>query len=730
MGSEQPETVGVLAVTSDDDYAATVETELPGHGAFRVETATSESEAVERLAADRDIECIISDHDPPAIDGVALLETVRVQAPDLPFVLFTSEGDESVASRAISAGVTDYLVREHHGDQWERLAALVRDAVDYYRAHGDLVDTEARTKALLDAANDTIAVVRDGEFTFVNEAGVDLFGLTDREQLSGVPVGETLVSAPGERPIADLVAPGSSGESVTGVAARVEGSEGRVAEVELGATGIEWLNAPAVVLVIRDVSERRDSERRLRRFRRAVEAAGHAIYITDTDGTIRYVNPAFEEMTGYDGEAALGRTPRLLSSGEHDEAYYADLWDTITAGEVWEEPVVNRRRSGERYYADQTIAPITGPDGDPEAFVAIQTDRTEQRRRQTRLREYERAIEGANDLIAAIDTEYTYLFANRQYRDYHEVEDRTLTGTTIEETLDDEMWAEIRQHVDRALAGERVRYQMTRARSARPDRTFDVRYYPLEDDSSGEVRGVVATMRDVTQRQERERQLDVLSRVLRHNLHNDMNVILGNAATLAENTSGTDRERAEVIAETGRDLLDLTDKQKRITELLSEPRIVQSVELTDLLGQTVDQLRDSHPRATIALSLPERVEVRAISEITVAVEQLVENAVEHNDSTPPVVEVDVRTGRETVTVEVADNGPGIPEQERTILTDNDAIEPLYHGSGMGLWLVNWIVTHSGGTLDFEENSPRGSVVSLTLPRTERRTSKPAPAPEA
>jgi PAS domain S-box-containing protein len=70
-------------------------------------------------------------------------------------------------------------------------------------------------------------------------------------------------------------------------------------------------------------------------FERAVEAAGHAIFITDFDGRIIYVNPAFESITGHGATDAVGRTPAILNSGHHDEAYFRRFWETILAGEIW-----------------------------------------------------------------------------------------------------------------------------------------------------------------------------------------------------------------------------------------------------------------------------------------------------------------------------------------------------------------------------------------------------------
>jgi len=130
----------------------------------------------------------------------------------------------------------------------------------------------------------------------------------------------------------------------------------------------------------------------LRRFHNAVDHAGHVVLITDADGVIEYVNPAFEEETGYDCGEAIGRTPAMLKSGEHDERFYRDLWETILEGKAWRGEIVNCRPDGERYVIDQTIAPIDGDDGEPVGFVAINKDITE-------LKEYERELEAQNDRL-------------------------------------------------------------------------------------------------------------------------------------------------------------------------------------------------------------------------------------------------------------------------------------------------------------------------------------------
>ncbi|MFB6134000.1 MAG: PAS domain-containing protein [Halanaeroarchaeum sp.] len=130
----------------------------------------------------------------------------------------------------------------------------------------------------------------------------------------------------------------------------------------------------------------------VRTFKQAVDQAGHQVIITDRDGTIEYVNSAFEEVTGYEESEVLGETPGILSAGETDSAVYEELWETILAGDTWRDELVNARKTGERYYVEQTIAPVESPDGTIDGFVSIGTDVTRTKLRRQVLEVYNRVL--------------------------------------------------------------------------------------------------------------------------------------------------------------------------------------------------------------------------------------------------------------------------------------------------------------------------------------------------
>ena len=126
-----------------------------------------------------------------------------------------------------------------------------------------------------------------------------------------------------------------------------------------------------------DISDEKLYEQERTLFELQADAIEQVVFITNADGTIEYVNPAFERTTGYTAEEAIGENPRLLKSEKQDETFYTELWETITAGDVWEAELVNRRKSGERYRVKQKIVPIPNDYDEIAYFVAIEEDITD-----------------------------------------------------------------------------------------------------------------------------------------------------------------------------------------------------------------------------------------------------------------------------------------------------------------------------------------------------------------
>ncbi|MFC7042271.1 PAS domain-containing protein [Halonotius sp. GCM10025705] len=126
-----------------------------------------------------------------------------------------------------------------------------------------------------------------------------------------------------------------------------------------------------------DISDRKAYQQEKTLFEIQAESVDKCVFITDSEGTIEYVNPQFERTTGYTAAEAIGNTPRLIKSDAQDSSFYQNLWETITAGEVWQATITNKRKTGERYEVDQKIVPITEVEGEITHFVCIEEDITD-----------------------------------------------------------------------------------------------------------------------------------------------------------------------------------------------------------------------------------------------------------------------------------------------------------------------------------------------------------------
>jgi len=269
--------------------------------------------------------------------------------------------------------------------------------------------------------------------------------------------------------------------------------------------------------------------------------------------------------------------------------------------------------------------------------------------------------------------------------------------------------------LDRLREGEGVEGVETRHR--RPDGSpLDTRVWaaPL-DDGTDRPAGATFVVLDVTERRGRRQRLSVLNRVLRHNVRTDVNVATGHLDRLAERLPDDDpslrivRERLDAI-------LELSDTARRI-ERVADPERAETVrfDLVDVVTDCADRLRRTDPDVDLRLSLPERAPVVGHELLPYAVENVFENAVEHNDA-HPTVSVDLvppAADADRLAVRVADDGPGLPPVERQVLRTAEET-PLAHSTGLGLSLTNWIVRASSGRIDVHSDDG-GTTVVIELP---------------
>jgi len=203
-------------------------------------------------------------------------------------------------------------------------------------------------------------------------------------------------------------------------------------------------------------------------------------------------------------------------------------------------------------------------------------------------------------------------------------------------------------------------------------------------------------------------QLQVLSRVFRHNIRNDLNVIRGYADLLTDRVDdGRSRECLETIREKTNDMVAISEKLRVIEEASSgAPR--GRIDLVDTVWDAAERV--DGPDVSVTVESPPEAWIRADGSIEHPVREVFENAVTHNDGATRRVDARVEENGSTTCLEVTDNGPGIPADERAVLRA-ERETPLSHASSIGLWLVKWMCETQGGTVGFE-TSDGGTTVRL------------------
>ena len=201
-----------------------------------------------------------------------------------------------------------------------------------------------------------------------------------------------------------------AGETITGLEAIRRRKDGTPIEVSIAAGPIrnEAPDISRIMCIVEDITARRAQELELARLGLAVEQSDVITIITNVEGTILYVNPAFERTTAYSREEAIGRNPRFLKSGLQDDAFYRKLWERLRAGQQWRGRIRNRRKDGSLYTADAGISPMRDAAGRITGYIGLQRDITHQIEHDEQLRQAQK-MDALSQLTSGIAHDFNNL---------------------------------------------------------------------------------------------------------------------------------------------------------------------------------------------------------------------------------------------------------------------------------------------------------------------------------
>ncbi len=247
-----------------------------------------------------------------------------------------------------------------------------------------------RLHEVLDAMADGVVLVDErGRMVFVNDRLERMLGY-DAGELGGRSIELLVPPAARRQHVAQRQEYEASptarslGEPLSLAAQRKDGES---IPVSISLSPVETEEGPRTLAIVTDLSELHRAWRESDLLGRAVEQSGEVVVVTDLDGTIRYVNPAFEKVTGYTREEAMGQTPRILRSGRHDDAFYRRMYDVLERGDVWRSHFVNRRKDGSFYDQYASISRVRDRTGKPLSYVAVGRDITSELELEAQLRQ-------------------------------------------------------------------------------------------------------------------------------------------------------------------------------------------------------------------------------------------------------------------------------------------------------------------------------------------------------
>ncbi|HBV86735.1 MAG TPA: hypothetical protein DEF42_08830 [Desulfosporosinus sp.] len=290
-----------------------------------------------------------------------------------------------------------------------RTLVFLNDITEYTRVEEALRESERRLRALTNATQDAIVFMDDqGYIVYWNHVAEEIFGYTSEEAL-GRELHKFIVP---EKYFAAF-SQGFSRFRQTGQgdllnqvlelsALRNDGTE---FPIELSLSAIQIKGCWHATGVIRDISARKKSQEQLRKLSQAIEQSSSTVLITDLSGNVEYVNPKFQELTGYTLPEVIGKNPRILKSGEKMLEDYQRMWKTITSGKEWRGEFHNRKKNGTLFWESASIAPVKDKDGQITHFVAVKEDITERKLAQKLLREQNEKMQTELEMAAKVQRE-------------------------------------------------------------------------------------------------------------------------------------------------------------------------------------------------------------------------------------------------------------------------------------------------------------------------------------
>lgn len=736
----------IVEDNADDAYLAVRELEKAG---YTIDWKRCDDEATfTALLMNERWDVVVSDYSLPGFSGIQVLEMVQKKKHDLPCILVTGQMGEEFAVEAMRAGARDYILK----GRWSRLTPAIEREIreaDFRRQKKEteqkLSEQQEIYRAVLEQSIDGLVLVNEnGVVLEWNDAMSAITGIV-REDAIGtmIEVYKDFLCPQGHiggftrECMCELIEKHSYGTKWY-LGSSVRNLEIRPFRISIGESFLFGLT-------VTDITERKESESRLKKLATAVLQSADAVVIADKDGKIEYVNPKFTEVTGYTFDEVKGENPRILKSGHTSDGEYKVLWDTISSGHVWRGVFQNKRKDGSYFWESASITPVKNENDEIINYIAIKEDITARKIAEDALRESE---ENYHILLDTLP-DFVLLHKNNQIEFINQAALNVigetlegLKGKTIFDYVKPEYRALIARNIQRRVAGEEVGDYEIELMTSRGDILYAiVRAKPVMWKNE---MALLAVLIDITERKRFESELrdmieiaDAASRAkseflanMSHEIRTPMNGIVGMTDLLIDTTLNDEqREYAEIVRNSADTLLTI------INDILDFSKIeagkmdihVSEFDVRTLIENTLSLFAHrAHEKGVelgylMTTDVPDRIEGDSVR-IRQILTNLLGNAVKFTNQGEILLHVSIRYENEAPLIEfrVIDTGIGISQDKVASIfdafTQADASSTRkYGGTGLGLSISKQLVDIMGGTIEVESVVGKGSVFCFALP---------------
>jgi PAS domain S-box-containing protein len=475
---------------------------------------------------------------------------------------------------------------------------------------------------------------------------------------------------------------------------------------------LKGCSSPLILAMIEDITDKKRAEEARYRHTAIVESSEDAIGSVTLDGVIASWNAGAQRIFGYTETEAVGKPVTILVPPERRDEE-TKILETLKAGRTIDQfETVRLGKTGERIDVSVSISPIRDSTGKIVGFSGISRNITERKRAEERLREYEKAVEGAEDMIGVVDRQYRFLLANRQYLRMRKLTREQVVGRSISDVLGQEIFETvIKPRLDECFRGNVVRYEMKFSYPAVGERDLLLSYFPIED-VNGTIDRAACILHDITDRKRAEEALSAVTRKLieaqeqerariGRELHDDITqrlaMLVIELEQLGSNPVEVSNSRQRLLKET----IALSNDVQALSHELHASKLAYLGVVSGMKSWCKEfserQKMEVDFKSDVSSPLPLEIGLSLLR----VLQEALHNAVKH--SGVKRVEVQVAEQSNEVHLLVRDSGKGFD------------IEAARQGSGLGLTSMQERIRLINGTIAFESMPMVGTTIHVRVP---------------